>query len=88
LLFILKVTHRVQGPLPYWSPRSSEGAVSLRQLAFLSLSYSLGRQVGVDTAGNVYMAGPFRGTAQFANVRLSAQTDMADIYLSKYTPQG
>jgi hypothetical protein len=34
------------------------------------------------------MAELFRGTAQFANLTLSAQTDMADNYLAKYTPQG
>jgi len=46
-----------------------------------------GIQTAVDAAGNVYMAGYFRGTATFGTSTLTSRGDY-DVYLAKYSSQG
>jgi hypothetical protein len=41
----------------------------------------------VDQAGNVYVAGDFRGVALFGNTALSAE-GLTDAFIAKYTPDG
>ncbi len=46
-----------------------------------------GRDLAVDAAGNVYLAGGFAGTATFGDVTL-VSAGSSDAFLAKYTPGG
>ncbi len=50
-------------------------------------NYDRGDLVATDAAGNVYNAGVFWGTAQFAGTTLVSQGEL-DLYVAKYSPQG
>lgn len=50
--------------------------------------WDAGRGVGVDDAGNFYVAGGFYGVAQFGSHRLSSSNPGTDFFLTKYDNAG
>jgi hypothetical protein len=67
---------------------NSAGALQwARQAGGATADWDVGRAVGVDGAGNCYLAGGFFGTATFGNTtRTSVQDE--DFFLMKYDSQG
>ncbi len=76
LLFILLLRgSTVQGQVPAWQWAMSAGATVT------------GTSIVVDTAGNTYATGTFRGTSAFGATTLTS-TSNADLFVAKITPGG
>ncbi|MBO2011517.1 hypothetical protein [Hymenobacter negativus] len=85
LIAMLLAAHGHAQTAPAWAGVVSARSVSIRRPA---INGSIGQSIGVDAAGNRYVAGAFYGTIQLDTVTITAGTGDTHAYLAKYNPSG
>ena len=56
-------------------------------IPYASSAHDYGRRVACDNAGNIYLAGEFKGTINIAGSTLQSPNDM-NVYIAKFNPSG